>query len=531
MADQPTFFGFLLNILSSLGQGIAGTDRHAQEAAKEAKAAKEAAQRQQKGGSGGGRSGFGGVIDGLIPETRNAKSITAVLSQGIFGKSALPPAVPATEPAPSSPTIGYTPQTQPGDFRGLLKNLLGRRAAQKPPHIESLGAFADSVGFADQGPVELQPQAPRRRGSFVQRARGAWQAWRSRRAEAQWHRENGPLPMDDEGIERHREEERERSMPFPSRIGRRIARRIGSGLVNRGAAMGGRVGGAMSEIGSFMGGRAATGAAAEGAAAVGGTAAAAEGAAAVGGTAAIAEGAAAVGRTAAAALAIPGVGEVTAAVGLLVGFTAATIATEKAFEALSKSILESSRDFAKFHGGIAIAFAKMERQELRLGQQMAGATGGTMQAGANAYMELRTAIEPFKEATGNLKNMMGVSLANIANSMSVLLNILTGPMGYLAILLAEVNGVPLESLKIGKQPPASPWAGLLAGMTGGAGGSFRATAFAPRLTPAQSAWNKKIDQAETHPGIVDAAAGGAGITAGAIGSAFRASARLLGAQF
>jgi hypothetical protein len=393
----------LTALIASIATGLGMSVSASKAAAAEAKATREAVEKQGK------RRFRGGVIEGLPPGSDNARSLTRMLSGGLFGRSAVPPPRPETAsksqelglaPEPAKP---YSPATAKGDWRGLARNM-----------------WRSAIGYREPAPADSQrprqewystQQTPR---TMTQRATNWWAqkqeqfgSWIATRGNSMGGRLGGWMSRIGEGMGGTG------AIPMPTEGPKlSLAAKAGDALVRRGSAMGGRLGGIFGEVGSFFGGSAARVAAA-GAAGGGGAAGAVAGAGAAG------AGAAGAGVLATAAT---GIGAVVAAFGAVV---LATAGVQKALSALAESFLESNRDLAKFNGTIANALAQSDFQKLGLQYRQASATSGTVRGLADSTMELREAMQPMSEAMGNLKNITGIGMAKVATILAQALSILT----------------------------------------------------------------------------------------------------------
>ena len=186
----------------------------------------------------------------------------------------------------------------------------------------------------------------------------------------------------------------------------------------------------------------------------------------------------------AAALAHP----VGAAVAAIASLPVVTYGLVKAFKSLDERILENNQNLTRFNGAIGVSYARIERQGLMLSKRTADATAGTLTALGGKYMELREAMQPFNEASGNLKNAMGIGFTSIGIQLTSLLNLLTEPMMNLTVALARWSGLELKDILQPEGGSGVVFAEMLRSLTGG---TFKpGAAGAPPPNP----YNKRIKE-------------------------------------
>lgn len=90
----------------------------------------------------------------------------------------------------------------------------------------------------------------------------------------------------------------------------------------------------------------------------------------------------------------------------------------RALEAFSTSLLKSRENLSLFHGGIAAAFARLDRQDLTLSLRRAQATAPGVQRFADAVMQMREDTLQGRILMDNLWNSVGTGLATIVSFIS-----------------------------------------------------------------------------------------------------------------
>lgn len=103
--------------------------------------------------------------------------------------------------------------------------------------------------------------------------------------------------------------------------------------------------------------------------------------------------------------------------GMVGGFGAAVIGVTKALEGFSTRTLERQRKLDFLHPAIAAAFSRLDFQTLRLNARTAAGTSQTTTTLANAVMRMQESGQPLREATTNLRNVMGTFSAMVAQAM------------------------------------------------------------------------------------------------------------------
>ncbi len=88
----------------------------------------------------------------------------------------------------------------------------------------------------------------------------------------------------------------------------------------------------------------------------------------------------------------------------VVGVSFAFIGATKAVEKFSTSVLERSRELARFSGSTATAFARLEFQSIQLQRQRGRATAGSTSNLAGQVGSFREEIAPLNEMTANMLN-------------------------------------------------------------------------------------------------------------------------------
>lgn len=123
----------------------------------------------------------------------------------------------------------------------------------------------------------------------------------------------------------------------------------------------------------------------------------------------------------------------------------------KRFEALGAATLESVRHLQRFSPSLARLFAQMEVQERRLGMQFVRGTAGSRGLLGGQLMNLRQEFQPIRELGGTLKNLSSAGLVAIGRILVYALNGMIMPIDKVA--------KALESL-LGKEEKEAPIANL-----------------------------------------------------------------------
>jgi hypothetical protein len=92
---------------------------------------------------------------------------------------------------------------------------------------------------------------------------------------------------------------------------------------------------------------------------------------------------------------------------------AALAGTVALFRKLTFGLSESNRDLSKWNGALAMSFAKMDIQQMRLDIRQAKATQGTAVGLNDALMEVKQEFQPIREDLGILINLVGISAAKL----------------------------------------------------------------------------------------------------------------------
>lgn len=437
---------FLMHVLESLAdtmRSLAGlqqrTQKTAEETGRDVKDMKRGGRR---------RRGFD-VLEGMPPGSGNARSLTKMLSGGVFGSQGQVPAVPelgfaAEEPAqqPSWRQEQGMAMRGVGQWLGTAGERMGGRFGRM---VSGAGRFLHRTGGRFAGPHAL-------RESTQPAARG--RQWYSNDPTMQPpptpeldfarepdDRDGGSRAPASRGRQWYSDERRRLPPDWRQRVGG-WAQAGGRRLIARGAAMEGRMGSVVSGAGRLLSGAgtalSGSGAAAGGVGAVGGAAAGGVGAAGgAGGVAAGTAGAAA------------GGGAVVAATGPLAAFAGVAVAAfglQTAFSKLSQTIAESNRDLAKFSGSIATTFAMMDRQQMVMSFRTARATAGTARGLGEGIMQMREAMQPQIETFTNIKNLAGLGLTKVVILLTKLLEPVTNVVDVVTKFVAAWFGIKDEKL-------------------------------------------------------------------------------------
>lgn len=92
--------------------------------------------------------------------------------------------------------------------------------------------------------------------------------------------------------------------------------------------------------------------------------------------------------------------------------------------AFAEGTLESSRGLRRFDASINTTFAKLERQNIRLGAQQAQATSGSTTMLGNQWRKLKDEVQPIREMMGTLLNIIGTGAVEALRGMVVIVNML-----------------------------------------------------------------------------------------------------------
>lgn len=379
--SSDSLLGVLERLASVIGKSVAVS-----------KAAKQAAEQTQSTvserlGKGNLASTGGKVIAGTPPGTENARSMTAML--GGFKKPPKPPGVQ---------TGGMPPDDDDDDEKPRRR----KRRRKKRREYSSDDSRERSVSSAATRVKEYSPTAPPRAGQYSKEKGGFLNAAKNIGRELLGLRgsSTNPIVAEEVGIKKARAIAEPPSLPgIRGKIGR-----VGGWVHKIGAAKGGRLGGALMEAGGTAArfGGVTVGATTSGAATGGvATSGAAVGGAAAGGGGMLAAGAA--------ALSNP----VTAAVAAIVGVGVAVVGVTKLFHSLSESITEGNRAMRRYSGTINTAFARLDRQKIKLDVRTAQGTRTTTMAAAQSTMQMREALQPLEEDWQNMKNVMSIGMSGI----------------------------------------------------------------------------------------------------------------------
>ena len=129
----------------------------------------------------------------------------------------------------------------------------------------------------------------------------------------------------------------------------------------------------------------------------------------------------------------------------LLAMPAAIAGAIKGIEKLGEASVEGYRDVAKFHGGLAIMFAQMDRQNLILGARYAAATGTSATAAGGSLMSLKQEMAPLENLAGTLKNIGVIALIDTARLLVFTIKALNPwlePMARFCAWVESLGGTP-----------------------------------------------------------------------------------------
>ena len=129
-------------------------------------------------------------------------------------------------------------------------------------------------------------------------------------------------------------------------------------------------------------------------------------------------------------------------------------------EMFGQSLLASQEPLRRFNGQIAAAFARLERTNLLIDRDTAGATSGTTTALADAIGSLSQELQPIKQTVITGVNTLGLIGVNIGRGVAFLIKMSPAVQGIIQI-------AQLLEKWFGAAPKAGPWEDLLKDITDG----------------------------------------------------------------
>lgn len=93
----------------------------------------------------------------------------------------------------------------------------------------------------------------------------------------------------------------------------------------------------------------------------------------------------------------------------------------RGFETLGRTLSETNRDLSKFDSRIADSFARLDYQQFRSRQRMAGATSGSASMLNDQLGKLIKEVEPLRESVTTFLNLAGGSLVGVARFLALII--------------------------------------------------------------------------------------------------------------
>jgi hypothetical protein len=121
-------------------------------------------------------------------------------------------------------------------------------------------------------------------------------------------------------------------------------------------------------------------------------------------------------------------------------------------KALASRHLNSLREFAGVHGGFAREFAQTDVQSFQLRQRTANATAGTGEDSLKAFREFREDLQPMREATTTIKNVLTTGVFQYLSGILKGINLILEGVKAIPIIGAAVDALLANQKK--NQAPA-----------------------------------------------------------------------------